>query len=94
MKTVILDVRPLSKTLSDFSKAWKSRKASSARISFESPEVLFKVLTGKRWELLQVLTGAGPVTIREAARRIKARPTTPGFMICSHGEMWDTEADL
>jgi len=71
MKTVILDVRPLSETLSDFSKAWKSRKTSPARISFESPEVLFKVLTGKRWELLQVLTGAGPVTIREAARRAK-----------------------
>ncbi|MGH8102859.1 MAG: DNA-binding protein [Chthoniobacterales bacterium] len=71
MKTVILDIRPLSDTLSDFSKTWKSRKASQPRIRFESPEVLFKLLSGKRWELLQVLTGAGPVTIREAARRAK-----------------------
>lgn len=69
MRTVTLDVRPLSETLSDFTRAWKSRKPSSARISFESPALLFKVLTGKRWELLQALTGAGPVTIREAARR-------------------------
>jgi predicted transcriptional regulator len=27
------------------------------------------VLTEKRWELLKVLCGAGPVSIREAARR-------------------------
>ena len=32
--------------------------------------MLFKVLTSKRWELLKALTGAGPVTIREAARRV------------------------
>lgn len=69
MRTVTLDVRPLSDTLSDFAKTWKSRKASCARISFESPTLLFKLLTGKRWELLNLLTAAGPVTIREAARR-------------------------
>ena len=27
------------------------------------------MLTGKRWELLKLMTGAGPITIREAARR-------------------------
>jgi predicted transcriptional regulator len=39
-------------------------------ISFESPALLFKVLTGKRWELLKLMTGAGPMTIRETARRL------------------------
>jgi predicted transcriptional regulator len=39
-------------------------------ISFESPELLFKVISGKRWELLKVMTGAGAMTIREAARRL------------------------
>lgn len=39
-------------------------------ISFETPELLFKTLTAKRWELLQVMTGAGPMSIREAARRL------------------------
>jgi predicted transcriptional regulator len=29
------------------------------------------VLTQKRWELLSKLTGAGPVTLREAARRVE-----------------------
>jgi predicted transcriptional regulator len=27
------------------------------------------VLTGKRWGLLKLMTGAGPITVREAARR-------------------------
>ena len=40
-------------------------------ISFESPELLFKVISGKRWDLLKIMTGAGPMTIREAARRME-----------------------
>jgi predicted transcriptional regulator len=39
-------------------------------ISFETPALLFKVLTQKRWELLSALTGAGPMTLREVARRV------------------------
>ena len=71
MKTVILDVRPPSDAMADFSQAWKSRKGQrTARISFASPELLWQVLTAKRWELLKVLCGAGPVSIREAARRV------------------------
>ena len=40
------------------------------RISFATPELLWKVLTAKRWELLRALCGAGPVSIRESARRV------------------------
>jgi predicted transcriptional regulator len=71
MKTVTIDVRPLTDTLGDFTQAWKTGKASAPRISFESPELLFKVLSGKRWELLNAMTGAGPMSIREAARRVE-----------------------
>src|SRR5512139_2321946 len=57
--------------MESFSQAWRSGKAEkAARISFASPEVLWKVLTAKRWELLKALCGAGPVSIREAARRV------------------------
>ncbi len=71
MKTVTLDVRSPSESLADFSVAWKTGKAQkSARISFASPELLWQVLTAKRWELLKALCGAGPVSIREAARRV------------------------
>ncbi len=70
MKTVILDVRSPDDALQDFTRAWKSGKAAkTARISFATPELLWKVLTAKRWELLKVLCGAGPLSIREAARR-------------------------
>lgn len=71
MRTVTLDVRDPSDSMADFVRSWKSGKADkSARISFASPELLWKVLTAKRWELLKALCGAGPVSIREAARRV------------------------
>jgi predicted transcriptional regulator len=56
--------------MADFAHAWKTGKPQkSARISFATPELLWRVLTQKRWELLKALCGAGPVSIREAARR-------------------------
>jgi predicted transcriptional regulator len=71
MKTVTLDVRPPADAMADFTRAWKADKPKrSARISFATPELLWKVLTEKRWELLKALCGAGPVSIREAARRV------------------------
>jgi predicted transcriptional regulator len=71
MKTVTLDVRAPAEALGDFTAGWASRKSQkSARISFASPELLWKVLTAKRWELLKALCGAGPVSIREASRRV------------------------
>ena len=54
-----------------FVRVWKTGKSEkSARISFATPELLWQVLTAKRWELLKALCGAGPVSIREAARRV------------------------
>jgi predicted transcriptional regulator len=71
MKTVTIDIRPLADTLGDLTQAWKSGKSSAPRISFASPELLFKVLSGKRWELLNAMAGAGAMSIREAARRVE-----------------------
>lgn len=71
MKTLTLDVRDPKESLTDFAQAWRSGKPAGAnRISFATPELLWKVLTAKRWELLKALCGAGPVSIREAARRV------------------------
>lgn len=54
----------------NFVRVWHSRKAEkSARISFATPELLWKVLTAKRLDLLKALCGAGPISIREVARR-------------------------
>jgi len=71
VKTVILEVRAPNDAMGDFSHAWKTGKAEkTARISFATPELLWKVLTAKRWELLKALCGAGSISIREAARRV------------------------
>lgn len=71
MKTVVLDVRAPEEAMQDFVNVWKSGKAQkAARISFATPELLWKVLTAKRWELLKALCGVGPVTVREAARLV------------------------
>ena len=57
--------------MQDFVGAWKTGRArTNARISFPTPELLWKVLTAKRWEILKAMCGAGPVTVREAARRV------------------------
>jgi len=70
MKTLTLDVRTPADSMADFARAWKTGKPrKAAHISFATPELLWRVLTQKRWELLKALCGAGPVSIREAARR-------------------------
>jgi predicted transcriptional regulator len=71
MKTVTLDVRSANEAVANFAAAWDTGTAQqSARISFTTPELLWKVLTAKRWAILKVLCGAGPMSIREAARRV------------------------
>lgn len=71
MKTVVLEVRSLASTREDAARVMKTRRAEKeARIAFASPELLWKVLTSKRWDLLKALCGAGPISIREAARRV------------------------
>ncbi len=71
MKIVTLDVCAPGESMQDFLRAWKTESAEkSARISFATPELLWKVLTAKRWELLKVLCGAGPISIRDTARRV------------------------
>ena len=71
MNTVTLEVRSLADTLTDVAAAMETLTPSAPRISFETLALLWKVLTIKRWQLIEALTGAGPVTIREAARRVQ-----------------------
>ena len=71
MKTLTLDVQNPADAMAAFATAWKTGRAQdTARISFATPELLWQVLTAKRWELLKALCGVGPVSIREAARRV------------------------
>jgi predicted transcriptional regulator len=69
MHTVTLEVSSREETNRRFLRALEGESHGEV-ISFETPALLFKVLTQKRWELLSALTGAGPMTLREAARRV------------------------
>ena len=70
MRTVTLEVSSREDTNRRLLRAFEGQQQGDF-ISFETPALLFKVLTQKRWELLSVMTGAGPITLREAARRVE-----------------------
>jgi predicted transcriptional regulator len=69
MKTVALEVGSSGDVTRRALEAFRGKK-QAARISFATPELLWKVLTAKRWELLRTMAGQGPLTIREVARRV------------------------
>jgi predicted transcriptional regulator len=69
MGTVTLEVSSRESTNRRFLKAFEGKPQGNI-ISFETPALLFKVLAGRRWEVLNLMTGSGPMTIRELARRM------------------------
>ena len=69
MKTVTLEVASREEVTRRALEAFRGKK-QRARISFATPELLWKVLTAKRWDVLKAMTGQGPLTIREVARRV------------------------
>lgn len=48
----------------------KSRSYKGEILNFESPGAFFGCLTERRWELVRVLQGRGPLAVRELARRV------------------------
>jgi predicted transcriptional regulator len=71
VRTVVLEVQSVRESLREAARAMKiGRGEREARIGFATPELLWKVLTAKRWELLKAMTAAGPLSIREVARRV------------------------
>ena len=50
-----------------------SGRRQAAQISFHSAELLWEVLRPKRWNLLEAMTGKGPMTVRAVA----AKDVTP-----------------
>ena len=70
MTVVTLQVSSLDDAKKRAAKAFRGQK-QGALITFASPELLFKLLTAKRWELIRNMSGAGAMTIREAARRVR-----------------------
>ncbi|BDA86954.1 transcriptional regulator [Aureimonas sp. SA4125] len=52
-----------------FAGAMKGEKQGH-HISFASPDLIWQVLTDKRWALLKAMRGAGPMSIRGLARGV------------------------
>jgi predicted transcriptional regulator len=69
MSTVTIGVSSIDETKGRMRRAFRGEK-QRAFIGFASVELLWKVLTPKRWEIVRAMTGAGPLAIRELARRV------------------------
>ena len=69
MTKVTIGISSHEDTKARMRRAFRSEK-QGAFISFASAELLWKVITPKRWDVLRVMTGAGPIAIREVARRV------------------------
>jgi predicted transcriptional regulator len=69
MTTVTIGVASEAETRERIRRAFRG-EPQGALISFPSVEMLWKVITPRRWDLLRVMTGAGPLAIREIARRM------------------------
>jgi hypothetical protein len=90
MNTLTIDVRSLTDILAEAALAMETGQAQGARYSFSSPQALMRTLGGKRFDLIQALSGAGPVTIREAAGAWGAtsKPSTPTSRPCWLAACW------
>jgi predicted transcriptional regulator len=70
-RTVTIEISGLEQSLKRFAKGWRSGRRIGEVISFESPEVLFRRITPKRWALLTALQSSGPQSVRELARELQ-----------------------
>jgi len=70
MNTIYFEVATPGAAQAELIAAAKAGKpAAHARLTFPSAVAMARILTPTRWALVQLLTGAGPVGIRELARR-------------------------
>jgi predicted transcriptional regulator len=69
MKSVTIGVSSLADSKKRISRAFGGEK-QGAFIGFASLELLWKVLTPKRWGIVRAMAGAGPLAIRAVARRV------------------------
>lgn len=70
MKTVTIEVADRHTSDARFLQAMHSGKPAGAYITFPTVQALWTALSVKRWAIVQALCGAGPVALREVARRV------------------------
>ena len=71
MKTVTLGVSAIDAVKGALARAFAGEAVDGAeRIDFTSVELLWRVLTPRRWDVLRAMAGQGPLAMREVARRV------------------------
>jgi predicted transcriptional regulator len=72
MNTLIIGNQTTEQRRAAILQAVKTGKPEpAARLDFRNLEDALHLLTEKRWHILKEMTGAGPLAIREIARRMK-----------------------
>jgi predicted transcriptional regulator len=69
MKTLTIGVSSIAETKRRMLAAFRGRP-QGCRYSFASREDLLRTLNPNRWAIIEALTGAGPLGVRELARRV------------------------
>jgi predicted transcriptional regulator len=69
MNTVTLGVSSIDDVKERLAAAFRD-EPQGQRISFASVDLLWKVISPKRWDIIRAMTGQGPLAIREVARRL------------------------
>lgn len=69
-KMLMIDVASVDDAKVRMKAAFRGKAAASPRYSFLTREDLLRTLSANRWSLIEALTGAGPLGVRELARRV------------------------
>jgi len=72
VETVILEVTDPDASRARIIHACETgQPATAAYIGFASFELMWRILNANRWAILKAMTGAGPLGLRELARRVQ-----------------------
>lgn len=69
-KMLTIDVSNVDNIKLQMKAAFRGKADATCRYSFASRADLLRTLSPNRWGLIEVLTGAGPMAVRELARRV------------------------
>lgn len=71
MNVVTIGVQSMAGAKARLADAMRGRaQRPVARIDFATPELLWRVLAPNRLQILRAMSGAGPLALREIARRV------------------------
>ncbi len=68
--TVTIGVASREEIKARFKRAMTSGRRAAPFIGFADERALWRTLTPLRWDILKAMTGAGPLALREIARRV------------------------